>query len=135
MQAELRPYLEPTPTVDSRSPRIVGFARSHGGSSESPRERAVALYYAVRDDIRYDPYTVDVSPESLRASATLESGRGWCVSKAVLLAAACRALAIPARLGFADVRTHLSTEHMRPDASSRSRDSIRPAGGMISSFS
>lgn len=33
--------------------------------------------------------------------------------QAALLAAACRALGIPARLGFADVRNHLSTERMR----------------------
>ena len=32
---------------------------------------------------------------------------------AVLLAAGCRAAGIPARLGFADVRNHLSTERMR----------------------
>jgi transglutaminase-like putative cysteine protease len=35
------------------------------------------------------------------------------VPKAALLAAACRAVGIPARLGFADVRNHLSTERMR----------------------
>ena len=92
---------------------MVEFAQEHGGSSEDPREHAVALYYAVRDGFRYDPYTVEVSPETLRASATLASGRGLCVSKAVLLAACCRALGIPARLGFADVRNHLSTERMR----------------------
>jgi transglutaminase-like putative cysteine protease len=49
----------------------------------------------------------------MRASATLEAGRGWCVSKAVLLAAACRSVGIPARLGFADVRNHLSTARLR----------------------
>jgi transglutaminase-like putative cysteine protease len=51
--------------------------------------------------------------EGLRASTTLARGRGWCVPKAVLLAATCRAVGIPARLGFADVRNHLSTERMR----------------------
>jgi transglutaminase-like putative cysteine protease len=79
----------------------------------------VRLYYAVRDEIRYDPYQVAVNVPTLRASATLSSGRGWCVAKAVLLAASCRALGIPARVGFADVRNHLSTarmrEHMRTD--------------------
>jgi transglutaminase-like putative cysteine protease len=113
VQAELRPYLEATPAVESRHPDVVRFARTHSGGSECPRERAVALYYAVRDGFRYDPYSVDVSIESLRASATLRAGRGWCVSKAILLAASCRALGIPARLGYADVRNHLSTERMR----------------------
>jgi transglutaminase-like putative cysteine protease len=49
----------------------------------------------------------------VRASTTLANGYGWCVPKAALLAACCRALGIPARLGYADVRNHLSTERMR----------------------
>jgi transglutaminase-like putative cysteine protease len=67
----------------------------------------------VRDGIRYDPHTIELSDEGLRASTTLASGRAWCVPKAVLLAACCRAAGIPARLGFADVRNHLSTARMR----------------------
>ena len=35
------------------------------------------------------------------------------MAKAILLAACCRALGIPARLGYADVRNHLSTAKMR----------------------
>ena len=49
----------------------------------------------------------------MRASTVLAQGHGWCVPKATLLAAACRAAGLPARLGFADVRNHLSTERMR----------------------
>ena len=92
---------------------VVGFARRNAGDHPDQRERAVKLYYAVRDGIRYDPYSIDLSIAGLRASATLRSGRGWCVAKAVLLAAACRAMGIPARLGFADVRNHLTTARMR----------------------
>ena len=77
------------------------------------RERAVALYLAVRDGFRYDPYRVDLTPAGMRASAVIEKGHGWCVTKAALLAAACRASGIPARVGFADVRNHLSTERLR----------------------
>ncbi len=43
----------------------------------------------------------------------LECGYGWCVPKAALLAAAARAVGIPARVGYADVRNHLSTERLR----------------------
>jgi transglutaminase-like putative cysteine protease len=71
------------------------------------------LYYAVRDGFRYDPYRVDTSPQGMRASTVIACGYGWCVPKAALLAAACRAAGIPARLGYADVRNHLSTERMR----------------------
>jgi transglutaminase-like putative cysteine protease len=73
----------------------------------------VALYYWVRDEIRYNPYGVALTPETLAASHTLAVREAWCVPKSVLLAALCRAVGIPARLGFADVRNHLSTERMR----------------------
>jgi len=43
----------------------------------------------------------------------LAQGYGWCVPKAALLAAAARAAGIPARVGYADVRNHLSTERLR----------------------
>ena len=116
---DLRPFLEPTPTIESRHPEIEAFARRACADSEDAVDRAVRLYYAVRDGIRYDPYSLDVSVEGLRATTTLRAGRGWCVAKSILLAAACRAVSIPARLGFADVRNHLSTarmrEHMKTD--------------------
>ncbi len=113
MNSDMGQYIQPSPTVDSASGVIGEFAREHAGGSSDRREQAVQLYYAVRDGIRYDPYTIDLSIEGLRASATLRSGRGWCVSKAVLLAACCRCMGIPARLGFADVRNHLTTARMR----------------------
>lgn len=80
---------------------------------EEDTERAVAVYYAIRDGILYDPYSADISVAGLKATTVLEEKRGWCVSKAILLAACCRALGIPARLGYADVLNHLSTEKLR----------------------
>ncbi|MFZ4478734.1 MAG: transglutaminase-like domain-containing protein [Rhodoferax sp.] len=104
--------LKPTALIDSDHPAVLAFSAKYGiGASE--RDRAMALFYAVRDDFRYDPYRIDMSPFGMTASTVLATGYGWCVNKAALLAAACRACGIPARLGFADVRNHLSTERMR----------------------
>jgi len=105
--------ITPTPTIESNHPAIIDFAGRHAAGSASDASRAVSLFYAVRDGFRYDPYQIDMTIDGMKASTTLRSGHGWCVSKAVLLAATCRALQIPARLGFADVRNHLSTERMR----------------------
>ncbi|MBS2037677.1 transglutaminase family protein [bacterium] len=80
---------------------------------ETELEKAVSLYYAVRDDFRYDPYRIDLSPHGMRPERVLENGYGWCVPKAALLTACCRAVGIGARLGFADVRNHLTTARMR----------------------
>ncbi len=103
--------LAATPLIDSDHPAVIEFAQRARGADA--RERAVELYYMVRDDFRYDPYHVDLSVAGLRASRVLECGFGWCVPKAALLAAAARAAGIPARVGYADVRNHLSTERLR----------------------
>jgi transglutaminase-like putative cysteine protease len=105
-------HLAATPLVDRDHPLVQAFARDHALGS-TPRERAVALYRAVRDRLRYDPYRIDLSDAGMRASTALQQGHGWCVPKAVVLAAVARAAGIPARLGFADVKNHLSTERLR----------------------
>lgn len=112
-EPSLQTYLTPSATIDSDHPAVRRFADDTIGGAAASAEKARRLYYAVRDGIRYDPYAIDLTVSALRASTTLARGRGWCVPKAVLLAAACRAAGIPARLGFADVRNHLSTARMR----------------------
>jgi hypothetical protein len=109
----MKSALAATPTIDSDDARVIAFAKEHSGGETDPRAQAVRLYYAVRDGIRYDPYALVLTIRGLKASRSLELGRAWCVPKAIVLAAACRALGIPARLGFADVKNHLSTERMR----------------------
>ena len=103
--------LAPTALIDSDHPAVIEFARRATGATDT--ERAISLYLRVRDGFRYDPYRIDLGDAGLRASRVLECGYGWCVPKATLLAAAARAAGIPARVGYADVRNHLSTERMR----------------------
>lgn len=104
--------LAPTVLIDSDHPDVIAFAREHAQGGHD-RERAVALYQAVRDRFRYDPYRIDLSPVGMKSSTVIAQGSGWCVPKAALLVAACRAAGLHARLGFADVRNHLSTERLR----------------------
>ncbi len=106
-------YLAPGRFVDSDSAAVRAFAAEVVGIETDPVTQAVLLFDVVRDRIWYDPFATSTDPASYRASAVLESGRSWCVPKAVLLAAAARAAGIPARLGFADVRNHLQTERLR----------------------
>ncbi len=105
--------LAPGPTVESTDPRVMSYVEDAVAGIEQDTKRAVAVYYAIRDGILYDPYSADISVAGLKATTVLKERRGWCVSKAILLAACCRALGIPARLGYADVLNHLSTEKMR----------------------
>lgn len=103
----------PTTTIESDDAAVADFAALHTAGSSSEIQRATNLFYGVRDAIRYDPYHIDLTVNGMKASTTLSTGRGWCVSKAILLAACCRSIGIAARLGFADVRNHLSTERLR----------------------
>jgi transglutaminase-like putative cysteine protease len=106
-------YLSPTSIIDSDQESITDFAiKSIGRSEKDPIAKAVKLYYAVRDGIRYDPYYPFYLPEHYRASNVLKSGRGYCVCKASLLCALGRACGIPARVGFADVRNHLASAQL-----------------------
>ncbi|HXP31531.1 MAG TPA: transglutaminase-like domain-containing protein [Stellaceae bacterium] len=105
-------YLKPGKYVDSDHPDIIAFAERVAGGARDDVDAAVKLYYAVRDEIRYDPYVAYDLPETYRASAVLAKGRGYCVGKAALLAAAARTRGIPSRLAFADVRNHLATPRL-----------------------
>lgn len=104
-------YLQPGRYVDSGHPAVVEFSRKHS-SGTSERERAISLYYAVRDVIRYNPFLDFTRAEAFQASAVLAADEGFCVGKAALLAAVARAGRIPARVGFADVRNHLTSPRL-----------------------
>lgn len=105
--------LRSTPCIDADHPAVRAFAAEVAGHLGDAVPAACALYLAVRDRIRYSPYRVDLSDAGMTASRVLADGHGWCVNKAGLLAAVCRASGIPARVGYADVRNHLSTERLR----------------------
>jgi len=109
----LQIYLKPTYFIDSDHPSVRAFAEAAVDGVQEVVAQAVRLFYAVRDDFRYDPYATRLTPETSKASAVIASGRGYCVSKAVVLAATARVINIPSRLGFADVRNHLATERLR----------------------
>lgn len=106
-------YLRPGTFIDSDHPAVLEFSSRVADGQVGDREKSVALYYAVRDEIRYDPYRIDLKADAMRASAVLARGFGFCIAKAVLLAASARHQGIPARLGFADVRNHLTTKRLR----------------------
>jgi transglutaminase-like putative cysteine protease len=105
-------FLKPGRFVESDAPAIVDFAHSCVGDAEAPIDKAVRLYYAVRDTVLYDPYQAYAQDDAYSARVALQRGRGFCIAKAALLAACARAVAIPARLGFADVRNHLATPRL-----------------------
>jgi len=105
-------YLSPSRFIDSDHPAVVEFAEIHRGASRDPLEQAINLYYAVREAVRYNPYTFSLDPGTLRGSYALAAGESYCVPKATLLAGCARHCGIAARIGLADVRNHLSTPRL-----------------------
>lgn len=109
-------YRDPGRFIDSDHPAIKARAEEVVAGAKDDREKAVRLYYHVRDGWRYDPFAIHLTPEHHTASTVLAAQQGYCITKAVLLAALARAAGIPSAVGFADVTNHLSseklTEHM-----------------------
>jgi hypothetical protein len=88
-----RKYLRPSRHVQSEDSQVIALARRAAGTIKDPWRRALHLEGTVVDHLRQGDYT---SPAS--AAGTAATGRGDCRSTAMLLAAAARALGIPARL-------------------------------------
>ncbi len=105
-------YLRPTQIIDSDHPDIIDYAKKVSSGARNPQEIAVKLYLAVRDGIRYDPYSPFYLPQHYQASYVLNRGRSFCVPKASLLCALSRASKIPSRIGLIDVRNHLATRQL-----------------------
>lgn len=109
-----REFLESGVFVDSDSEAVEAFSeRVLRGVTGNDVERGVALYYAVRDELRYDPYGMMMSRENFTASHICQRQAAFCIPKAILLTAAARAVGIPARLGYADVRNHLCSPKLK----------------------
>jgi len=106
----MQEYLRPTYTIDCDAEPVRAKAEDLTRGLETPKEKAVALFYFVRDQIRFNPFSPAEQLEYNKASAVLARGNGFCYQKAILLAALSRASAIPARLRFADIRNHILSE-------------------------
>jgi transglutaminase-like putative cysteine protease len=109
-------YLAPTYFVNSDSAEVQQFVAQalRELSPDAPQtEKAIRLFEAVRDGIRYDPYTFALTADAYRASCIAGAQAAFCVPKAIILAACLRAAGIPAALGFADVRNHLNTPKLQ----------------------
>lgn len=104
-------YLKPAKCVDSDASSIRFYAQQMTKELNTKKQKAIALYYAVRDGWQYYPYEVTLDERKLKASHVLnrESKRGHCIDKACLLAALVRTIGIPSRLCFGSVINHIGT--------------------------
>src|SRR5450759_3325537 len=96
-------YLQSTRSLDSDSDAVRRLALQAAGSETSDIGRAVNFFFQADDGIRDDPFAISLEPETYVASHVLATKSAYCIPKAILLAAAARALGIPCLLGLSDV--------------------------------
>jgi len=77
MTREATDYLHATPFIDSGDPAIQAFAQQALGNAQTLKDKALALYGAVRDQVQYDPYIDFLDPAEFRASDVLRAGKGF----------------------------------------------------------
>lgn len=107
----MKEYLCETPFLDFQHVSFDAFTA--GIDPNLPeKEKAIALYFLVRDAFLYDPYHLDLTSEGLKASNVLSKKRSWCVEKSSVLAACLRKFGIPSRLGYAIVTNHIGVEKL-----------------------
>lgn len=108
----MKKYLSETDFIDCENIKLKEISKTLCSPSCSDKENAISLYLYVRDNIKYDPYSLTLNESCFTASEILKAGKGYCVSKAILLTALLRSVLIPARLGFSDVVNHLSSKKL-----------------------
>lgn len=102
-----REYLEPTSYFDFEHPSVQSIISQL--SATTTTEKVLQAYYLVRDSVAYNPYTFAEGKDALKASYAASNDSAYCIPKSALLVAICRGLKVPARIGFADVKNHLSS--------------------------
>ena len=109
---EMELFLQPTEAIECDNHQIRDLANRTVEGAPDVHERARRLFYFVRDTIKYNPYSPFFLIEHYKATTTLRRGRGYCVQKSVLLIALARAIGIPSRLVFADIRNYKASQQL-----------------------
>ena len=104
-------FLEETYSLNFNNPDFKQFLKEFNLGKHST-DNAKEIYYKIRDYFLYDPYHLDLNKNALIASEIIKKRRAWCVEKALIMVACCRAIGIPARFGFAIVTNHIGVEKL-----------------------
>jgi len=100
-------YLQPTKFFDFNKKFVRDKAFEITEGLETEKEKAITLFYWVRDEIKYNMHLYIPSIKAnFKASVTLRRKNGFCVSKSVLLSSFARAIGIPARIHLVDLINH-----------------------------
>lgn len=103
-------YLESNQYFDYEHPAVQSLLNDlQGDFTGDTKANVVRIYQYVRDAYAYNPYVFDLSTEQFKASHCVTQKQSYCIPKAVLFGALCRAIGVPARIGLADVKNHITS--------------------------
>lgn len=103
-------YLAETYFINYSDKSIQEFLQKTIDENDTSTEKAVKLYYAIRDGWWYHPYRISFEKPNWRASHTMQRKYGHCIDKSNLMIACLRAIGVPARLNLAKVKNHIGVE-------------------------
>jgi hypothetical protein len=104
-------YLQPTEFFDFNKKTVKEKAFEITKGLKTKNEKSIALFYWVRDKIKYNMLTyVPNVKANFKASVTLRRKNGFCISKSILLSSFARAIGIPARIHLVDLINHLISQ-------------------------
>ncbi len=107
-------YLQSTEFLDFHKKKVMDKALEITKDIESNKDKAIALFYWVRDEIKYNAFSYYPKVKAnLKASVTLRRRNGFCMSKATLLSTFARAVGIPARIHMVDIINHKISQRLR----------------------
>src|SRR5262249_31729776 len=106
-------YLAPTAFLDFEHRPVRDFVARVVGPPTRATPEAVTVFNAVRRELRSAPFAIRIQGDAFKASPVLRDRRAFCIPKAVLLAAAARAVGIPAAIGLSDVVNHFTSAKLK----------------------
>lgn len=105
-------YLESTYYFDFDDESVQKLILPYKNDICSDKEKTIGVYTLVRDNWKYDPYTISFAKENYRSSHIAKKQTGNCLEKSILLIACLRALGIPSRLHLGKVKNHIAVERL-----------------------
>lgn len=105
-------YLKSSYFFDFENDLVQSLIAEFADYSISDKQKAIGVYTKIRDDWKYDPYSISLSKETYTASSIADKPTGNCVEKSILLIACFRALGLPARLHLGKVKNHIAVERL-----------------------
>ncbi len=107
-------YLQPTEFFDSDNGTVTEKAKEITKGLKTEKEKAIALFYWVRNEIRYNMRLfIPKIKKNFIASNVIQERQGFCVSKSILLSTLARSIGIPARIHLVDLINHKISQKVK----------------------